>query len=178
MNSQVKNIVNGAVFLALIGIGIALYLQREPAGPRLELGAAAPDFSLPAVGSGDMISVEQFRGKTVLLDFWATWCPPCREQMPVVQKLADDPELSEALRVISVNADDPGAGRNAKIAQFLATNGYSFTTVLDDGRAMNAYGVSHLPTLVIISPDGTISYIESGVHGEDDLREMIAAAAR
>lgn len=178
MNQNVKNIVSAIIFMLLIGAGFTLYMRRIPPKGGPGTGGAAPELSLPILGSTEMMAVGDYKGKTVLLDFWATWCPPCREQMPVVQALEDDPALSDSLQIISVNADSAGAARDAKVGNYISENGYTFSVVLDDGRGMGNYGVSHLPTLVIISPDGTISFTDSGVHTEAKLRKLIKAAAK
>lgn len=175
-----KNLISAALFLVLVGAGFMLYLDRDNAtatsGPGI--GTAAPDFSLPTLGSTEMMALKDYQGKTVLLDFWATWCPPCREQMPVVQNLEDDPELSDSLQIISINLDDANAGRDAKVAQYLQENGYTFSVVLGSWQSMSAYGVDYLPTLVLISPDGNITFSESGVHKESELRKLIKKAAK
>lgn len=179
MTQNTKNLASTVFFLALIGVGFVLYMRRTPPDQGgLETGGAAPALTLPVLGSTEMVSVEDYRGKTVLLDFWATWCPPCREQMPVVQKLEDDPELADSLQILSVNVDDASAGREAKVGGYLTQNKYTFSVVLDDGSAMGDYAVSFLPTLVIISPDGAITFAESGVHTETELRKRLKEAAK
>lgn len=175
-----KNLISAALFLLLVGAGFMLYLSRQdnapPRGPGV--GSVAPELALPLLGSTEMMSVQQFRGKTVLLDFWATWCPPCREQMPVVQKLEEDPALRDSLQIISINLDDANAGRDAKVAEYLQQNGYTFSVVLGSAQSMSDYGVDYLPTLVLVSPDGTISFSGSGVHTEAELRKLIKKGAK
>ncbi|AWV89600.1 TlpA family protein disulfide reductase [Bradymonas sediminis] len=179
MNQNTKNFISAILFLVLIGAGFTLYMKRGASRGGPGTGGDAPELSLPVIGSTEMLAVQDFRGeKTVLLDFWATWCPPCREQMPIVQKLEDDPELSDSLQIISVNVDNAGPGREAKVARYLEQNKYTFSVVLDNGQGMNAYNVSHLPTLVLVSPDGKITFTDSGVHTEDKLRKLIKAAAK
>lgn len=175
MNKTAKNLIIAFVLLNLVVFGIVLYYQRTNRGKAKQPQGEAPGFTLPVVGSNETVSLKQHRGKVVLLDFWATWCPPCREQMPAVQHLADDESLSDDLAILSVNTDE-GGNRTAKVQRYLDTNGYTFTTVLDDGRAMSAYAVSHLPTLIVITPDGEIYHRDSGVHGEQELRELVAGA--
>lgn len=138
-------------------------------------GKAAPAFSLEAVDNGEMVALQQHRGEVVLLDFWATWCPPCKEQMPVLQNLHEDPAL-EGVKVLSINTDARSPDRRAKVTRFLRQNSYTFQTLLDTGQAQSNYGVQSIPTLVVIGPDGKIQYARSGVHTEDSLRGIIAKA--
>jgi thiol-disulfide isomerase/thioredoxin len=174
MNDKTKNLIIGFVLLNLVIFGVVLYFQRAERSKAV--GGEAPGFTLPVVSSNEMVSLEQYRGKVVLLDFWATWCPPCREQMPAVQSLAEDESLSQDVQILSVNTDERGAGRVPKVKAYLDDNGYTFTTVLDDGRASSAYRVSSIPTLVVIQPDGELLHQQTGVHSEKELRELIAEA--
>ena len=180
MSQTVRNILSAVILIALVVLGAILLMKRS--GPIDEVGPGtgeeAPDFSLTRVDADEAVTLSEFRGKTVLLDFWATWCPPCREQMPVVQKLDDDPSLKDSLVVISVNADEPSADRHNKVTKYLEDNGYHFTTVMDDYTAMSAYGVSFLPTLVIVDPDGGIAHRETGVHSEKKLRKMLSSVMK
>lgn len=137
----------------------------------------APDFELVDL-DGALHRLSDYRGKVVVLNFWATWCPPCREQMPIVQKLADDPSLKDDLVILSVNADDVRPDRQAKVETYLNENGYRFTTIMDDGRALSAYGVSNLPTLFIIDPQGRVAHRDMGVHPEAKLRKVLGRVMR
>lgn len=180
MSQTVRNILSAAILIALVALGVVLFMKRSNSITEIGPGSGdeAPDFTLGVVESDETVTLAEYRGKVVLLDFWATWCPPCREQMPVVQKLDDDPSLKDSLKVISVNADEPSADRLEKVSEYLEENGYHFTTVIDDYSAMNSYGVSFLPTLVIVDPEGGIAYRETGVHTEKKLREMIASVSK
>lgn len=180
MNQTAKNIIGGALFVALVAAGVVLFLKRTPSQVEIGPGSGteAPDFSLRRVDSDEEVSLSSFRGKTVLLDFWATWCPPCREQMPIVQKLADDPSLSDDLVILSVNADEARPDRQAKVETYLSDNGYRFTTIMDDGRAVSAYGVSNLPTLFIVDPQGKVAHRDVGVHSEEKLRKVLGRVMR
>lgn len=174
MNNTAKNLIIGFVLLNLVVFGIVLYYQRTQRSE--PIGGEAPGFTLPVVGSNEMVSVEEHRGKVVLLDFWATWCPPCRKQMPAVQNLAEDESLADEVKIFSINTDEHSANRVSKVKTYLDKNGYTFTTLLDDGRASSAYAVSSIPTLVVIRPDGELQHIQTGVHSEAELRELIADA--
>jgi thiol-disulfide isomerase/thioredoxin len=142
-------------------------------------GEPAPQFALPALDRHDVVRLDSMRGKVVLIDFWATWCPPCRKQMPVVQRLYDDAKLADqGVVVLSINVDDNDEARQGLVRRFMSRNKYTMTTLLDDGAASHAYRVSSIPTLAIIDAAGDIHHISNGVHEEAELRELLAEAAR
>ncbi|MFW5967769.1 MAG: TlpA family protein disulfide reductase [Persicimonas sp.] len=176
MNERIINY--GVVALAVVGLGLAAYElyahYTEAEGEAV--GRQAPRVSLPVVDSDKRVSLEEFRGKVVLLDFWATWCPPCREQMPAVQNLEDDESLSDSVQILSINTDEQGDDPEKKADDYLEEHDFTFTTLLDDGSAADAFGVTQLPTLVVVDPDGRITHREMGVHSEDELRKLIDRA--
>ncbi len=177
MNNTPKILIVAFILLNLVVFGGVLYYRsshHEEAGP--QASAKAPGFTLPKAGKPGNVSLDQNRGKVVMLDFWATWCPPCRQQMPIVQKLENDASLHDSLQILSINTDQPGPKRKAKVTGFLKKHGYTFTTLLDDGSAANAYNINYLPTLVVIGPNGKVAHAESGVHSEAALRKMISDA--
>src|SRR5690554_1900928 len=122
---------------ALFTVVVFNFLQPDPA--HAMVGKPGPDFGLMNVHEGDILKLSDYQGKVVLLDFWATWCPPCRKQMPELQLLALDPELSEHVHVISVNTDDEDGARLDLVQGFLERNKFTMTTVLDDGSASALY---------------------------------------
>jgi thiol-disulfide isomerase/thioredoxin len=140
-------------------------------------GKPAPMFALPTLDQREVLRLDALRGKVVLLDFWATWCPPCRKQMPIVQRLSRDPSLAGRVMILSVNVDDDEPERVALVRKFMARNQYTMTTLLDDGTVAHAYRVSSIPTLVIIDPQGRIHHLSTGIHDEDELRTALAEAA-
>lgn len=134
-------------------------------------GKPAPAFTLTGV-KGSTISLARYKGKVVLLDFWATWCRPCRIEMPLVQKLYDEFK-AKGLVVFGVNLmEEP-----AQVKRFLAENGIGFPVLLDrDGKVAGRYKAEGIPTLVIIGKDGNVSSYFTGLREEDVLREALAKA--
>ncbi len=142
--------------------------------------------SLPKVGSeprafelslldGDKLSLDSLRGKVVLLDFWATWCPPCVASMPVVHRVARDLEASGVVTV-AINRDDVAPEkREALIRRFVETHGLDGLQVaLDDGEAAGVFRVRALPTLVVLGPDGKVAASHLGGIDEATLRRLLA----
>lgn len=134
-------------------------------------GKPAPAFTLTGV-KGSTVSLAKYRGKVVLLDFWATWCRPCRIEMPLVQKLYDEFK-AKGLVVFGVNLmEEP-----AQVKAFLAENHISFPILLDrDGKVAQSYKAEGIPTLVIVGKDGKVSSYFTGLREEEVLREALAKA--
>ena len=127
------------------------------------VGKPAPEFSLPTLDKHQVKLAGQ-KGKVVMLDFWATWCPPCRASLPHVQHLASDQErLKKGLVVWVVNdkEDEP------TVQKFLKENSYGFTVPMDTTAAvLKQYLVRGIPTTVIVGRDGVIRKVFIG-YGPD-----------
>ena len=128
----------------------------------------APDFALSDF-SGKTYRLEELAGKVVLLDFWATWCKPCRIDLPHVEALAD--EFGEqGLVVLGINAEPERRSR-----PFFEQQGYRFPSLVDLGaRVSRQYFVGSLPTLVIIDREGKIDSYLVGLQPDEHLRARLA----
>lgn len=134
-------------------------------------GQEAADFTLNDL-DGKAVSLKSLRGKVVLIDFWATWCGPCRVEMPRLETLHKEMK-SKGLVVLGVNQREEATRARA----YIERSGYTFPILLDkDGKASDAYQVSAIPTLLIIDKAGKISSHFVGLREESALREAIAKA--
>jgi peroxiredoxin len=117
------------------------------------IGRPAPDFSLPGL-DGKNVQLSTLKGNVVLLDFWATWCGPCRLTLPHVQKLAEDDSLAKkGLRVFGVD----NAESKELIQSYLADNQFSFPVLMDaSGMMWEKYKLGGMPTAVVIGKDGIV----------------------
>jgi thiol-disulfide isomerase/thioredoxin len=132
---------------------------------------AAPDFTLEDL-SGNLVTLSSMKGRPVLLDFWASWCGPCRAEMPVIERLHRD-YAQRGLVVIGVDVGEP----RDKVARFIEREGYSYTVVLDrDLEAAMLYDARALPTLVVIDGDGNVTAYGHGTRSEAELRANIRRA--
>ncbi|MDQ7030680.1 MAG: redoxin domain-containing protein [Ardenticatenia bacterium] len=165
--------------LAMLFGGLWIWLTRVPADtPSPAMTAEmvpqrdfiAPDFELPTL-DGASVRLSELRGKPVIVNFWATWCPPCRAEMPALQRIAQRYE-QQGLTVILVNqGESPG-----RVRDFLNSLGITLPTLLDDGRAAQVYRVRGLPTTVFVRPDGRIEdLITGGPLTEPFLEEKVKA---
>ncbi len=136
---------------------IPLFLIGElVAGNSDFIGKAAPDFKLQKLGSGDSVSLSSLRGKVVLVDFWATWCAPCKKSLPQLAKL--DVKYKN-LVVVAINIDDDK--KNA--LQFLKQFKLKINAVFDEGKKVVAkYNVPVMPTAYLVDHYGKIQYVHSG----------------
>jgi peroxiredoxin len=116
-------------------------------------GGATPALELEDV-DGKLHRLADYRGKVVLLNFWATWCGPCREEMPSMQSLGDSLQ-SRPFAVLAINV-----GESARVARgFGEKMGLRFTLLLDrDTSATRAWGARVLPASYVIGPDGKVAY--------------------
>ena len=132
-------------------------------------GQVAVDFKLKAL-DGKEFSLQDLKGKFVLLDFWATWCIPCRRDLPVIEKLHQEFHR-KGLVVLGVNADEEVESVN----DFLPTAKLTYPILLaaDSGIVPN-YSVKAFPTVVLIDADGKIVFYHVGAGGEKALRENLA----
>ena len=126
-------------------------------------GSIAPAFELEPVGGGAPIGPAQFVGQVVIVDFWATWCEPCRQSFPAYQQLAD--KYAGKLVVIGVSVDDDDSG----IAAFKKETGVKFPLVWDRNQSVSAsYKPQKMPTSYIADQKGLIRDVHEGFHSGDD----------
>jgi peroxiredoxin len=129
------------------------------------VGTAAPDFTLRSLGGPNMRLQEQ-RGQVVLVNFWATWCGPCRKEMPHLNRIADKYK-SSGLVMLGVNVDDDV--RNA--AEVAAKLGVRFPVLLDtDKKVIRLYDLNAMPSTLVIDRSGRVRYLHRGYQdGYEDL---------
>lgn len=122
---------------------------RQPLGK----GATAPDFTLPNL-EGNMVSLSDFKGKVVLLNIWATWCPPCVEEMPSMEKLYREIK-DEGFEILEVSIDTSGA---KAVAPFMEKHELSFPALTDtEGTAKLLFHTTGVPESYLIDKNGIIA---------------------
>ncbi len=138
------------VLVLFLALAAALYYQQTRLATRS--GYPAPDFVLPDL-SGRPYKLSDFRGKLVFLNLWATWCPPCRDEMPSMEKLHRQLSGTDFV-MLAVSEDAQG---RAAVEPFVRQLGLTFPVLLDtDGYLPKRYGVSGYPETFIIDRSGRI----------------------
>ncbi len=147
--------------------------RRNETGPtsekKAEVGAAAPDFSLKDLQGRD-VSLSSFRGHVVLLDFWATWCPPCMASVPELIAL-EKKYKDEGLVVLAVSLDE-GGDVTSKLSAFSRDHALNYTILLSNENVERMYNVGSIPTMYVIGKDGTIRNLHLGYM--ENLQEIVS----
>ncbi|MBX3236379.1 MAG: redoxin domain-containing protein [Nitrospiraceae bacterium] len=170
MNTSVASRYSGKLLLVTL---FALAL----AGTAWAMGTRPPAAGMPATGfsltdlNGKAHSLEQYKGKVVLLNFWATWCKPCTTEMPAMQA-AYDQLRDKGFVVLAVNELED----EAKVREHIATYKHTFPVLLDrQNQVANQYGVFGLPVSVFIDQQGVVQeYIKGGLLTERKIQEIVA----
>jgi thiol-disulfide isomerase/thioredoxin len=128
----------------------------------------APDFNLSSLGSGT-VTLSNYRGSAVMINFWAIWCPPCRAELPLIQSFADLYE--DELVVLAVNAGED----RTNVYHFVNEFNYDLIFVLDPSNSLAPkYGVRGLPTSVFIDVEGLIQARHIGILSEELLADYLS----
>ncbi len=165
-----------ATIAGIIGIlGFLAYNQFGDRGGPIE-GAPAPDFSATLL-AGETFELADAQGKVVVLDFWATWCPPCVKTLPALQKVHEHYASNDDVIIASVNTDS-GKNRKRKVELFMKNNHFAFPVLLDEAFSIqNAYRIESIPTMVVLDRNGVVTKVKVGVATSniDTLAENIQA---
>lgn len=171
------------VMLALIAIILIVILLLPGCGNRnakqkdeteattlVKVGETAPEFTV-GMFDGSEVSLEQLRGKVVLLNFWATWCPPCREELSHVQTEIIDRFAGRPFVFLPVSR---GESRQ-DVAAFREKSGYTFPMGLDSARVVyDRYASNFIPRNFLIGPDGKVLLASVG-YDDEEFQELIRA---
>ncbi|WP_455379607.1 redoxin domain-containing protein [Petrachloros mirabilis] len=161
-------LVFGLLILTLTGFGLT---QAWSMGSRVPVvGTPVEDFQLVDL-NGNQQRLSQYRGKVVLLNFWATWCKPCTTEMPAMQTTYDKLR-DQGFVVLAVNELED----EAKVRQHIKEHGHTFPVLLDrDNKVANQFGVFGLPVSVFIDEQGVAQeYIKGGLLTEQKIYDVVA----
>ena len=136
--------------------------------PAPVVGAPAPDFNLQDL-AGNLVTLSSFKGQVVLINFWATWCGPCRIEMPALQRRYEAFK-EQGFAVLAVNLDEP----ITDVGAFASSFGLTFPVLLDPGAMVNdLYRVRGYPTSFFVGRDGVIARQQIGVMTEGQLDDYL-----
>ncbi|MFO7166853.1 MAG: TlpA disulfide reductase family protein [Chloroflexota bacterium] len=165
----------GALVGLAIIVGVWLYTAQtaEPTLPGVgETNRPAPAIALPALDGGT-VHLSDFRGRVVLVNFWGTWCEPCKEETPALQAAYQELR-DEGLVILGVNLRRQEPDETA-IRAFLQQYGVTYPTLLDvDGEAARQFQIAPIPTSYFIDPAGNIRYIRVGTLSQEEVAALFS----
>lgn len=162
-----------AGLLLAVGVAVLLLYQKDadtetPSRSRAMVKEFAPDFKLTAI-DGTGIQYGEIKGKPILVNFFASWCLPCREEMPAIERIAREYK-SRGVVFLGVAVDDT----EAKMREFVKRYEVTFPVGLDSGAAIQkSFGVYGIPTTYFIDRQGVINYFHAGAVTEELLRHEL-----
>jgi cytochrome c biogenesis protein CcmG, thiol:disulfide interchange protein DsbE len=143
-------------------------LSELDADEGLDPGAAAPDFALPELAGDGTIRLSEYRGRPVVVNFWASWCHPCRKEFPLLADAREE-HRDDGLQIIGVSFRDiPSDGR-----RFVKDQDATWAFARDDGTTARDYGVRAIPQTFFIDADGTIRDRVFGITSAEDLEQTL-----
>lgn len=168
-----------SLIIFIVAVGLIGYVLVTTQSGRVgaEVGKNAPDFNLPLWHTGEFAKLSSFRGDIVVLNLWASWCPPCKKEMPDLIRLSNDYQ-DKGVKVVGVNlATHERASDSAD--EFMVEYGVDFPTFVDQpgeerrGIVASLYNINSIPYTYILDQDGRISKIFSGEVTYEMLQEFI-----
>lgn len=150
---MIKKVTAAIILIGLMTVAIVQAMEKDEKPdnlPGLGIGVKAPDFELENL-EGDKVKLSDYHGKKVILNFWATWCPPCKEEMPAMEKFYQQKKADVVILAVNI---DPQYNVN----EFTKNMGITFPVLLDKKDEVNStYQVLTIPTTYFIDEDGLIS---------------------
>ncbi|MGD1074666.1 MAG: TlpA disulfide reductase family protein [Thermodesulfovibrionales bacterium] len=138
---------------AVMVVFLAVSCAKEKSAGVQEGKGPSPDFTLRDV-QGGKVSLSGLRGRVVLLEFWATWCPPCRESIPELNEIFKKYK-DRGLAVLGISMDSDGDA-SATVSSFMKEQPMLYPVVIDDGKVSTQYGVTSIPSLFLIDKNGNV----------------------
>jgi len=167
-NRNVQIIVGIVVVLMVSVLLLSLQNSQQAGVQKAIQGKSVGDFALTDL-EGETIHLSDYQGKYVLLNAWATWCPPCRAEMPDLNAF-HQAHQDKGFEILAINA---GETRDIA-AQFAVSLGLGFKVVLDsDGTVLNGLGITGFPTSILIDPEGKVAMIHIGMIFPEDLNNKV-----
>lgn len=147
--------------------------QEAKLPPSAKIGYLAPDFTLVDL-EGNQVKLSDLRGKTVFLNFWATWCPPCRAEMPEIEAVNQEYKDRDVV-IIGIDLFEP----EDEVRQFVQGGGYSWTFVIDTtGEVASNYKVTAIPASFFLDREGVVRAVNIGAMTKRVIEAKLAEAMR
>lgn len=173
---MLRKFLIGFVLFSVVVTAAVYALDLEPkqnsASNTTKVASAAPAPQFTAMDmQGKLVTLESLKGKPVFLNFWATWCPPCVQEMPHIQAMYE--KYGDKMHFVVLNAD----ASKEEVIEFMTEKGYKFPTYLNhDNNSINAYGIQSIPATFIIDAQGNLVKSEIGGLSKAQMESAIKAA--
>ncbi len=155
--SRVKGLV--------LSTGLFAAFVAGSAGASVKLQESAPDFTLKSL-EGPNLRLEEYRGQVVLINFWASWCGPCRQEMPILDRLHQRYE-DTGFAVLGVNVE----GEVAPAKKIVDKTNVTFPVLIDEGQSVSElYELEAMPSTVVVDRDGVVRYVHRGYKPGDEAK--------
>ncbi|WP_077213015.1 peroxiredoxin family protein [Bacillus dakarensis] len=166
-----KKIIAAVVLFALTMVVVVQAMEKENTSanqpPGVDIGFKAKDFELQTI-DGKTVKLSDYKGQRIMLNFWTTWCPPCKAEMPDMEALHK--EKGEEIKIVSVNIDPDN-----DVAGFVEEYGLTFPILLDKKEdVMKQYNIISIPTTFFIDEDGIIKQKIIGAIPLDKMKEYLS----
>lgn len=175
----------GILVVLLCGVAL-MYTQSKNVLTNVEKAVAASIASGPQVGQeapafelmtlqGEGVSLEQYKGKKVILNFFASWCSPCQEEMPLVEQLHKRLQIEDGVMLAVNLTSEEGGEKGSNLKQFLLQYGSTFDPLLDkEGTVMKKYQIIGIPTTIMIDEQGMVTKRINGQLTNGIMEELLA----
>jgi thiol-disulfide isomerase/thioredoxin len=170
VSSRVKLLIVGAAFVVALGAlwAVAAFRPTDDPGATVEISGPMPRIEQEALVEGT-VTPDLYRGKVVVVNFWATWCGPCRQEQPGLQELWEEYRPDGDVQFLGVDFRDDDAAAREYVREFSVT----YPSITDAGPLANDFGIPYLPATVIVDRTGEMRYRLLGAQPEERIREHI-----
>jgi len=165
-----KNLAYGlGILLVALLLYLSLFTESQVQVAGLKPGSKAPEFTLKTL-EGEELSLGDLRGKVVLINFWATWCPPCKEEIPLFKEVYKK-YRDRGFEILAISMDS----KPEPVKKFVREMDFPFPVLMDDGKVSEIYGVQGLPTSFLVNREGELVKVRLGKYKEveEDLRDLL-----
>jgi peroxiredoxin len=175
LSPMIKKVLAAVVLIALFTVAIVQAMGKDETNGTsansgnvgIEIGDIAPDFELKTL-DGKTVKLSDYKGQKVMLNFWATWCPPCKAEMPAMQKFHE--EMGNDVKILAVNIDP-----QLNVQGFVDEMGTTFSIPLDENDEVNSlYQVISIPTTFFIDTKGVIKQKHIGGMTYDNMKKYVS----
>lgn len=173
-NIPLPLILGGLGLILVAVVGVVLGTGKTPGGeeeftfPPVEVNQPAPELTLRDL-EGNQVSISDYRGSVILLNNWATWCPPCKEEMPVFNEYFNTYQ-EQGFQILAVEAGDP----QSQVQAFVEQQGLDFKILLDpEGKALITYQNQSLPNSFVIDREGNLRLAWTGAINRATLEKYV-----